>query len=363
MKAGPGRCGAAVALRWGLAAGFAGLRVKAMTETPTHSQTSEPIVDAVVIGRNEGARLVACLASLRGRVRRLIYVDSGSTDGSVAAAQAQGASVVALDMDLPFTAARARNAGLAELAAQMPRADFVQFVDGDCIVDAGWIDAALAAYATHPRAVVVCGRRRERRPEDSLWNRLCDREWDTRVGRTRACGGDALMRLSAVLRVGGYRESLIAGEEPELCLRLRRAGGEVWRIDAEMTLHDAAMSRLGQWWQRSRRAGHAFAEGAALHGGGPERHWVAETRRALLWGPGVPVLALVLGLLHPLGFALLLLWPLQVLRLGWRWRADGRAGWLAAVFTVLGKLPEAQGVAGYWLNRLRHRQAGLIEYK
>ena len=37
----------------------------------------EPIsIDAVVIGRNEGARLVACLTSLQGQVRRVIYVDS-----------------------------------------------------------------------------------------------------------------------------------------------------------------------------------------------------------------------------------------------------------------------------------------------
>jgi len=47
-------------------------------------------IDAVVIGRNEGERLVACLASLGGEIRRAVYVDSGSTDGSVAAARAAG---------------------------------------------------------------------------------------------------------------------------------------------------------------------------------------------------------------------------------------------------------------------------------
>ncbi len=187
-------------------------------------------------------------------------------------------------MTRPFTAARARNAGLARLSGD----GFVQLVDGDCELRPGWVAAALAAMAAHPRAVVVCGRRRERHPEASVWNRLCDREWDTPVGPALACGGDALMRLPALRAAGGFREDLIAGEEPELCLRLRRAGGEVWRIDAEMTLHDAAMTRFGQWWRRSRRAGHAFAEGAALHGAGPDRHWVAETRRALIWGRASP---------------------------------------------------------------------------
>ncbi len=319
------------------------------------------IVDAVVIGRNEGARLVACLGSLQGRVRRVVYVDSGSTDGSIATARAAGAEVVPLDLARPFTAARARNAGLAALATDPP--DLVQFVDGDCIVDPAWIATASAFLNTHPRATVVCGRRRERFPEASIWNRLADREWNTPTGPARACGGDALMRHAAVQAAGGYRENLIAGEEPELCLRLIRAGGEVWRIDAEMTLHDAAMTKVSQWWQRSRRAGYAYAEGAALHGRDPERHWVAEARRALVWGVGVPLAALVAGLIHPAGLAILALWPLQVLRLGWRWRRDGRAGWEAALFSVIGKLPEAQGIAGYAMNRLRGRHGGLIEYK
>ena len=322
-----------------------------------------PQIDAVVIGRNEGARLVACLTALRGVVRHIVYVDSGSTDGSAQAAADLGAEVVALDMTLPFTAARARNAGLDRLAAQTRPADFVQLLDGDCVLRPGWIAAALAAFATDPRAVVVCGRRRERHPDASVWNRLCDREWDTPIGPALACGGDALMRLAAVRAVGGYRPDLIAGEEPELCLRLRRAGGTIWRIDAEMTWHDAAMTRFGQWWRRTKRAGHAFAEGAALHGAPPDRHWVAETRRALLWGAGLPLAALLAGALHPAGLAILLLWPLQVLRLGWRWRDQGRAGWEAALFTVLGKIPEALGAIGFWWGRLRGRKRGLIEYK
>lgn len=320
-------------------------------------------VDAVLIGRNEGARLVACLASLAGRVRRIVYVDSGSTDGSVAAARAAGAFVVELGAEVPFTAARARNAGLAAVAADPGAAEFVQFVDGDCVVDAGWLPAALAAMAARPGAGVVCGRRRERFLQASVWNRLADREWNTPVGPARACGGDALMRRAAVAGVGGYRDDLIAGEEPELCLRLIRAGWQVWRIDAEMTLHDAAMTRAAQWWRRTRRAGHAFAEGAHLHGSGPERHWVAETRRALAWGAGVPLAAVLAGAVHPAGGLVVMLWPLQVARLAWRWRAEGRAGVEAALFTVLGKVAEAQGVIGFHLARLRGRRTRLIEYK
>lgn len=310
-------------------------------------------IDAVVIGRNEGARLIACLQSLQGRVRRLVYVDSGSSDGSVAAARALGAEVVALDVSLGFTAARARNAGLAVLDAP----EFVQFVDGDCEVQPEWFATALAGFAAHPAAVVVCGRRRERFPEASVYNRLADLEWDTPVGQALACGGDALMRFAAVQAVGGYDPSLIAGEEPELCLRLRRAGGGVWRIEAEMTLHDANLLRFGQWWRRMVRAGYAFAEGAARYGAAPERHWIVEMRRAVLWGMVLPVLVVGAGVLHPLGWLLALIYPVQVLRLA------RRRGFTWGFFTVVGKFAEARGVMSYWVNRVRGRTRGLIEYK
>ncbi|WP_054005586.1 glycosyltransferase family 2 protein [Cypionkella psychrotolerans] len=313
----------------------------------------DAVIDAVVIGRNEGARLIACLRSLQGRVRRLVYIDSGSTDGSVEAARALGAEVAALDMRLGFTAARARNAGLAMLESP----EFVQFVDGDCEMQPGWFAAALAGFAEHPAAVVVCGRRRERFPEASAYNRLADREWDTPVGQALACGGDALMRFAAVQAAEGYDASLIAGEEPDLCLRLRRAGGEVWRIEAEMTLHDANLLRFGPWWQRMVRAGYAFAEGAARYGAAPERHWVVEVRRAILWGLVLPVAVVLAGFLHPLGWFLALIYPVQVLRLARR----GGLAW--GFFTVMGKFAEAQGVISYWVNRLRGRRRGLIEYK
>ena len=313
-------------------------------------------VGAVIIGRNEGARLVACLASFPGWVRPLVYVDSGSTDGSVAAARAAGAEVVALDMGTPFTAARARNAGLERLQA-LGGAEFVQFVDGDCRLQPGWIEDAAAFLAARPEVAVVCGRRREVHPEASVFNRLCDAEWDTPVGEARACGGDALMRVAALTEVGGYDPGLIAGEEPELCVRLRQAGWTVWRIDREMTLHDAAMTRIGQWWKRTRRGGHAFAEGAAMHGAPPERHWVGETRRALLWGAVLPLVALLGLVVTPWAALILLAYPLQVLRL------SRKLGWERSFYLVLGKFPEAQGALEFYLNRLRKRRAGLIEYK
>ncbi|UVK85510.1 glycosyltransferase [Pseudomonas sichuanensis] len=321
-------------------------------------------IGVVVIGRNEGQRLQRCLASLAGCAQQVVYVDSGSTDGSQALAQGLGVEVLALDMTRPFTAARARNEGFACLQSLLPTLGYVQFVDGDCEVMDGWLQQACEFLDARPEVAVVCGRRRERFPQHSVYNLLCDLEWDTPVGEARACGGDALMRAEAFRAVGGFRAGLIAGEEPELCIRLRGRGWKIWRLPAEMTLHDAAMTRFSQWWRRSLRAGYAFAEGAFLHGAPPERHWQRESRRAWLWGLGIPLaIVAACALLGGWGLLLLLLYPLQAVRLARRGGRSVRENWLQAVFLVLGKFPEMLGQVRFLLNRLTAGKTVLIEYK
>lgn len=320
----------------------------------------DPVIDAVAIGRNEGERLIRCLDSLRtAGLRHVVYVDSGSTDDSLAEAERRGAIVVRLDMSQPFTAARARNAGVAALPQGAQAPDYIQFIDGDCALDPGWIPRAAEFLAGNPVVAATCGRLREIAPEASIYNRMIDHEWDTPPGRTQACGGIAMMRADAFAGAGGFNPALIAGEEPELCVRLRAAGWQIWRLDAEMARHDAAMHRFGQWWRRTRRGGYAYALGAALHGAAPERHNVAQMRRALVWGLFLP-LAAILGaaLIHPAFLLLLLAWPVQIARL---WRRDGDLA--HAGFLVLGKIPEALGVVEYWLRRLTGRGGRLIEYK
>jgi hypothetical protein len=318
----------------------------------------------VAIGRNEGPRLIRCLESCARPGAGIVYVDSGSTDGSADAARRLGAQVVALDMTRPFTAARARNEGFAALMRQHPGLELVQFLDGDCELIAGWTDAAQRFLDAHPEVVAVCGRRRERRPESSLYNRLCDIEWNTPPGAARAFGGDVLIRASALADVGGYRADLIAGEEPELCVRLRARGWKVWRLEQDMTWHDAAMSRWGQWWRRCKRAGHAFAEGASLHGAPPERHFVAETRRAVLWGLALPVLLVLASLAWPPAAVLWLAYPAQWLRVGLKLRRSGQPiPWLQSAFFLQGRFAEAAGVARFWWGRSLSRRSGIIEYK
>jgi len=273
--------------------------------------------------------------------------------------------VVALDMSTPFTAARARNEGFARALATWPDLQFVQFVDGDCELAPGWIDTALATFEAHPDAAVVCGRRREKHPERSIYNALCDVEWDTPTGVARACGGDALMRVGPLRAAGGYNPAVIAGEEPELCIRLRRAGGTIWRIDAEMTAHDANILTLSQWWSRAKRCGYAYALGASMHGAPPERPWVAETRRALTWALALPLVICGAGLAFgSAGAWLLLVYPLQALRLARRSPLPGLMLRIQdGMLSVLGKWAETQGILKYLGDRFAGRQAKIIEYK
>lgn len=326
---------------------------------------SLPGVAVVAIGRNEGERLRACLTSVVGTAEVVVYVDSGSTDDSVAMAQSKGVEVVTLPKDVVFTAALARNAGWRRVLELAPHIEFIQFVDGDCAVDPAWLSTARDFLASHADVAAVCGRRRERYPERSIYNLLCDQEWGgAAAGQTKACGGDVMLRAAPLVAVGGYNPKLIAGEEPELCVRLRAQSWKVWRLAAEMTLHDAAMFRFSQWWKRSMRAGYTFAEGAHMHGKPPERHRVVESRRTWMWGLVIPLVA-VLGALivSSWSLALLLVYPLQMLRVFAASTGSTRGRAARAFFMVLGKFAEVAGQLKFLRLRLSGQTARLIEYK
>jgi GT2 family glycosyltransferase len=321
-------------------------------------------VGVVVIGRNEGDRLRRCLVSAVREVPLLVYVDSGSADDSATLARSLGVQTIELDPGTPFSAARARNEGFGRLRRMKPDLIYVQFVDGDCELCAGWIASAAEFLRDHEGAAVVSGRLREKYPENSVYNTLCDMEWDVPAGEVNDCGGIAMMRASAFDRVQGFRVDLIAGEEPELCVRFRIQGWRIWRLRQDMALHDSAMLRFGQWWQRERRAGHAFAQGTELHRTAPERHYVREFRSALFWGLGVPLIALALvASIGPFGLLAFAIYPLQVVRLAVQGTRSARENWLRAAFLVIGKFPQMLGQLEFYARRTLGRQPRLIEHK
>jgi len=324
-------------------------------------------IGVVVIGRNEGARLRRCLLSVRGQTACTVYMDSGSSDGSVDLARGLGVEVVELDPARPFCAARARNEGIDRLHQLLPDVAYAQFIDGDCELFTGWLNRAAATLDARPDVAVVAGRLREINPTASIYNRLCDIEWDNPSGEAGEVGGIAVVRAEAFRAAGGFDVTLIAGEEPELCLRLRQRGWKILRLDADMAGHDAAMTRFSQWWRRAVRSGQAFAEGAWQHGSGPARYRVHETSSIAFWGAGLPAgIGLASFLLHPAALILLAGYPLLAARIyrHMRRRTFKPGDSLAyALFCTLAKFPQALGIGRFHYGRLIGKRHPIIEYK
>jgi GT2 family glycosyltransferase len=343
-----------------------------------HSSSGQPAVvtptvalSIVIIGRNEGDRLVRCLESVRQLQGldagvEVIYADSASTDGSPARAAALGARVIAVESSRP-TAAQGRNAGW-----RVASGTFVLFLDGDTIVHPDFARIALEAFAADPTLAAVWGHRREIHPERSIYNRVLDLDWIFPPGFTDYCGGDVLMRRAALQAVDGYDPTLIAGEEPELCRRLRAKGYRILHVDAPMTGHDLAMTRFRQYWRRAVRTGHAYAEVSRRFRESADPLWRDARVRNLLRGPfwAFAPLTAALGCV-----ALRSIWPavafvglLLVLAIRsaskavWKSRDPG-AVFLYGLHCHLQHVPIFLGQVQFDWSTRRGKHQGLIEYK
>ena len=327
------------------------------------SVPAPPSVAFVVIGRNEGDRLEECLRSVLSASPRVVYADSGSTDGSAKRARALGVHVIELTPSKPLNASRGRSEGFAAVQDRFPEAAFVQFLDGDCVLQPGWVEVALDFIEVRPTVAVVCGRRFEKNPAASFYNRMADEEWNTPIGRADACGGDSLMRIAALNEVGGFNPGLMASEEPELCSRFRANGWDIWRLDAPMTEHDAAIFRFGQWWRRTVRSGYGYAQAWACSGRLPSRVNQPLLRRAFLWAIILPALAgaavVISGRAEFLA-ALALAYAVQIARIRAARRDRSLYAWKASAMLVLAKFPEAIGALKYFLGRRSHN---IADYK
>lgn len=329
-------------------------------------------LSVVVIGRNEGERLVRCLESVHamrwptdGGPCEIIYVDSDSDDGSPERAEELGARTIVIRPEFPC-AALGRNVGWREA-----RSPFVLFLDGDTVLDPDFATRALEAMED-PSVAIVWGHRREIRPQASLYNRVLDLDWVYPPGPSEFCGGDAVMRRSVLEAVEGFDEGLIAGEEPELCQRIRQAGHSILHIDAPMTGHDLAMTRWSQYWRRAVRAGHAYAQVSERLRGSETPLWSRESRRNVVHGAilvalpaAAAVASLASGSWWPVAGACLLLVAL-VLRTAWKvgWKSgDPTTRLLYAIHSHLQQVPILWGQLTYRGDRARGERRSLIEYK
>ena len=320
----------------------------------------------VVIARNEGERLKRCLASCAGVARRVVFSDSGSSDGSAAHARSMGVEVV--ELQKPWNQPRGRNAGFKRLLELAADVKYVFFMDGDCQLVPGFLDAARARMEGDPALGAVCGRRLEIAPEASIYNRLVHMEWNTAIGDSD-CGGDMLLRVDALRRLDGYREGMVSGEDFELCHRLRAAGLRVARIDADMTWHDVSIHRFSAWWKRHARGGYSYAHTAALNWGAPSTPKLRNLRTIVAWGLVLPLAGLALAPFTS-GVSLLVYVALNG-ALWWRvrrWRMremndSARDAGSYALYIAIGKFAELQGVAWFLWKHLRGRAFSYVEYK
>jgi len=331
---------------------------------------NNPLVSVVVIGRNEGQRLVACLKSVKQTINpggeiELIYVDSNSQDGSPELAETLGAKVLLVKPKLPC-AAIGRNAGWR--AATAP---YILFLDGDTLLHPDFLQIALQAM-NDPHVAVVWGHRREIYPEHSLYNRVLDLDWIYPPGVSDFCGGDALMRRSVLEQVGGFSENLIAGEEPELCQRIRTKGNVILHIDQPMTRHDLAMTRFQAYWKRALRAGHAYAEVSQRMKATAFPLWVRECRRNAIHATilimlllGAITLSVIISDILPC-LGLILSYTFLILRSAYKARWKNAAPLTLLLYGLhshFQQIPIALGQLSYWYHRFRNQQQGLIEYK
>ena len=316
---------------------------------------SQAVIGVVVIGRNESARLEECLGSLTAYRGRVVYADSASADGSADLARDWGALVVDIDPATTLTPARGRNEGFIALLEHMPHCEFVQFVDGDSVVQADWIEAAASFLEAHKHVAAVCGHVTEEHPESSIYNWLCADEWKGTIGRIDACGGNAMFRVTAFREAGCFRGDLMAGEEAELMARLRALGWEIWRIDVPMVIHNADIHRFSDWWRRAKRGGYAYANVWSLTRNSAEPLYGAQLTSSLFWVLALPFAVAVLASLLRAPMMLFLVptaWVMQIARISARGGLLKRRSWTYAAMIMLAKVPETLGVFGWASKRL-----------
>jgi len=336
--------------------------------SPIARSDATPTLSVVVIGRNEGARLTRCLDSVRRALAptvaaEILYVDSDSDDDSRERAAAAGATVLRVRPARPC-AAIGRNAGW-----RAARGEFVLFLDGDTVLDPGFLPRALAAMRD-PAVAVVWGHRREIDPGQSWYVRALDLDWVYAPGVVAFCGGDALMRREVLVASGGFDDTLIAGEEPELCQRIRGTGHRILHIDAPMTLHDLGIRSFRGYWRRAFRAGHAYAEVARATAATAHPLWAGEVRRNAVHGGAVaaaPVALAAAALTGPAVLVVLLAAGALLLARTYRrcaWKSPSRSTRaLYAVHSHLQQLPILCGQIAFHLDRIRGRRRELIEYR
>jgi GT2 family glycosyltransferase len=326
-------------------------------------------IGLVVIGRNEGQRLFLSLQSMQSSHCPIVYVDSGSSDNSVEIARPLVSCLHQLDPAKPFSAARARNEGFEQLTNLFPDLQYIQFVDGDCVICDGWLEAAQTAMQQDTKRAAIIGHLQELNPGASVYNRMCAMEWRSPAGDLTnfgALGGISMIRADVFKQLGGFKANVIAGEDSEFGVRLSLAGYKVTKIDHFMAIHDANMTTFQQWWKRAVRGGHAIGQRADLNGNTLAKDCIKERKSTLVWGVLLPILALFLLIIAG-RWSLLVLFAYLFLaiKVYFYRRNQGenyRDAFTYAQFMPFVKIANGLGLLKFYVNKFKHSYE-IIEYK
>ncbi len=312
-------------------------------------------VGVVLVGRNESARLPRSVSAAREQAAVVIYVDSNSTDGSRELAAEHGAEVIHLT-EGPYTPARGRQVGFNELSRRHPELPYVHFVDGDCVLQPGWVAKAYRHLEANPKVGAVFGRRREERCAESFYSRLMDVDWDAPSGAAANFGGDLLARVDAVRAAGSWSPTTINAEDIDLSFRMRADGWTIFHLAEEMTSHDVRMTRFAEYWKRSVRAGYGYAEVGWRYRKGPGWLLLRRMLSTVFYVVLLPLLALILAFVWWPGallVALLYVRMLLVLALSARRRGSSwRMAFSYAGLNLVCKVAALLGSLRYWRDRL-----------
>ncbi len=272
-------------------------------------------ISVVIIGLNEEKIIGECLSSvlelnLSDCTLEFIYVDSGSTDKSIEIVETfSNVRVVNLN-DANPSAAKARNLGVS-----LTNGEFIQFVDGDSILDEQWLKKALPILSSDNSIGAVFGAIEEVGKQSNIYMKVCQFDWYMPPGDYRLCGGNALWKRTVFDEVGLFDGGLIAGEEPDLCFRVRQNGYRIVCIDTPMVKHDLDMHYFKDYWNRSVRSGTAYAIIAMRYRKTQEKLWFKEMIRnfseVFIW-----LLLLVFGIFYSWKIAITLLVLFLLYRIG-----------------------------------------------
>jgi hypothetical protein len=334
------------------------------------SPSSASVVGVVVVAgqRSPETALRAAAAS------SLAVVFVAQSNDAEAAETARRAGIETVEVpDRALTAGRARNAGYRQLKKRLPDLQYVQFVDSDLTLDAQWLAGAARFMERRPEVAAIEGKIRFENEGSSVFARVSAIEINGEAGETDVVGANLFVRADAFEGAGGFRGDLTVNETRDLCIRLRRRGAHIWRLDAWMGVVASRSDGLAGFWEASVHRGYEYAHGAALHGAPPDRLFAGERARALLWGAFLPSLvatAAIAAAVYAALFAPLsnpLLYGLSALAVGVlvylikvvvvAASLGGRPGaWPFAFWSTVGRVGEALGGFAYFLGRGKPRQ-------